>query len=122
MSSKMDEKSSIGKRIWQEAEKQGFTKVDFAKKMGISRQTLDNWIEGASTPDYNEVELASKILDVIFWKQRSFKDEIFEGEYIGMHKRVWTTIEKGTDNDNKLLITLAETLKNLTSTSGGNQQ
>lgn len=32
--------------------------------MGISRQTLDNWISQATSPDYNEVEKASKILDV----------------------------------------------------------
>jgi transcriptional regulator with XRE-family HTH domain len=113
----LDEKSQIGKKIWQEAERQNFTKVAFSKKMGISRQTLDNWIDGTS-PTYDEVQKASKILGIQFGQANSFKDQIFEGEYIGMHKRVWTNIENGSINDRKLLLSLAETLKNLTSASG----
>lgn len=28
-------------------------------------------------------------------KQRTFRDEIFEGDYIGLHKKVWATVEHG---------------------------
>lgn len=60
----MDEKLTVGKRIFEAAKNQGFTKADFSKKMGIVRQTLDNWISGQTSPDQNELERASKILGV----------------------------------------------------------
>lgn len=117
MSRKLDEKISIGKRIWQEAEKQQLTKADFSKKMDISRQTLDNWINGDSAPDYYKLELASKILGVAFWPEsppRSFKDEIFEGDYIGMHKKVWATIEHGIYHEREEAVKKTAQLDRLT--------
>lgn len=122
MSNKLNTILTIGARIWHYANSQGFTKIDFAKKMGISRTTLDNWINGKTNPDYQEVEMASKLLGVQFGNEqrRSFRDEIFEGDYVGMHKRVWSQLEGSMDNDRKLLLSLAETLRNLTNSGGGN--
>lgn len=51
---------------------------------------------------------------------KSFKDEIFEGEYMGVHKRIWGQLEGAMVNDRKLLISLAETINKLTK-SGGDQ-
>lgn len=123
MPNKLDNILTIGAKIWHYANSQAFTKTDFAKKMGISRTTLDNWINGETNPDYDKVQLASKILGIEFGNephQRSFRDEIFEGDYIGMHKRVWGQLEGSMDNDRKLLLSLAEALRNLTN-SAGNQ-
>lgn len=60
----MDEKLTVGARIWEAAENKGFTKVDFSKKMRIVRQTLNNWINGESSPDQEELERAAKLLGV----------------------------------------------------------
>jgi transcriptional regulator with XRE-family HTH domain len=60
----LDEKFTIGKKILQLAKYKAFTKIDFAKKMGVSRQTLDNWVNGLTSPNHNDMVLAAKILDV----------------------------------------------------------
>jgi transcriptional regulator with XRE-family HTH domain len=38
------------------------TKVTFAKKMGISRGTVDNWIKGPSSPTQKDMDNMLKIL------------------------------------------------------------
>jgi transcriptional regulator with XRE-family HTH domain len=58
----LDENITIGLKIWQIAESQGYKKQDFARKMNISRTTLDSWIEGNSEPRYSDVMNMSKIL------------------------------------------------------------
>lgn len=112
MSNKLDKIFPIGAKIWQAAENQGYKKQDFAKKMNVSRGTLDNWIKDITSPSYEEVELASKILGVQIsqGQQRSFRDEIFEGDYIGLHKRVWTQIENSMNHDREIMKTLAQAL------------
>lgn len=52
---------------------------------------------------------------------RSFRDEIFEGDYIGMHNRVWSELEKNMSNYRELLSNLSETIKNLTKANSGQQ-
>lgn len=62
----MDEKFSIGNKIWQTAKSQRFTKAALAKALNVSRQTLDNWIKGDTDPGYDDLNNASKLLDVEF--------------------------------------------------------
>lgn len=57
---------SIGEKIWQEAEKQRFTKTSFCKKMGISRTTLYSWIKALTSPSLDELAKASKLLNTTF--------------------------------------------------------
>lgn len=54
----------IGKAISQFIDNKHITKKDFALKVGISRQTLDNWIKGVTSPDHSELTKMSKIMDV----------------------------------------------------------
>lgn len=60
----MDTKLRIGLKIWQIADSKGFKKQGFAKEMDISRQTLDNWISGETSPDVDDIIQASRILGV----------------------------------------------------------
>lgn len=50
----------------------------------------------------------------------SFQHQIFEGDYVGLHKKAWNLFEDAMRSDKQLLKDLAATLKNLTH-SGGNQ-
>lgn len=52
-------------------------------------------------------------------KNVSFRDEIFEGEYIGMHQRVWTQHELNMATHRELLKDLVATVKNLTQAGNG---
>lgn len=54
----------FGETIVQLIENKGLTKTGFAKKLGISRSTLANWENGVTSPDYDELVRASKILGV----------------------------------------------------------
>lgn len=51
--------------------------------------------------------------------EKSFRDEIFEGDYIGMHKRVWSELEKTMKTNRQLLKGFSATVKNLTNTDNG---
>lgn len=102
MSRKNDKISPLGKRILEAIEEQGLTKTSLCQKMDISRSTLYSWISGATAPDSNEVQLLYRILN-INQQERSFRDEIFEGDYIGLHRRVWEEFEKSRKSDRDLL-------------------
>lgn len=118
MSREIDKKSRIGAEIWKAADKQGLTKQDFAKKMGISRQTLDNWIGGVD-PGFENVQLASTILDTYFGRKppdRPFKEEIFEGEYLGVHKRIWEQMELDRITDRQERVKNGDSLRSLSDT------
>lgn len=54
----------LGKKIAQVLEDKKVTKKSFSSKMGISRQTLDNWINGDTFPTSEDLQKMSKILDV----------------------------------------------------------
>lgn len=54
----------LGKIIEQVLEDKNITKKAFSTKMGISRQTLDNWIKGVTFPTSDDLSGMSKILDV----------------------------------------------------------
>lgn len=110
-------------RLRQLIDSKHFTKVALCAKIGITRETLDNYLEGKTSPTTKGVEKMSKKLGEVrlpVENSRSFRDEIFEGDYIGLHKRVWAQLEGSMQNDRVLLLTLAETLKNLTNSSGSN--
>src|SRR5687767_9176156 len=42
--------------------KKTLKKADFAKKMGVSRQTIDNWISGSTHPNQLDLTNMSNIL------------------------------------------------------------
>lgn len=50
--------------------------------------------------------------------QTSFRDEIFEGDYIGMHNRVWTQHELTMSMQRELLKTLVDKLVNSPKANG----
>lgn len=117
-------------------DEKGYSKTDFAKMVGISRQTISGWrgkpvIKMKKKDAERVVKALGVSLDRILIDKtssskegkasnKSFKDEIFEGDYMGVHKRIWIQLEGAMVNDRKLLISLAETLNNLTK-SGGDQ-
>jgi len=43
-------------------------------------------------------------------KSRSFKDEIFEGEYVGVHQEIWQSYKQGVHHDREIMTTLANSL------------
>ncbi len=43
-------------------------------------------------------------------KSRSFKDEIFDGEYMGVHKEIWHSYKQGVNHDREIMTTLANSL------------
>lgn len=115
----MDNKVNITEKIWQEADRQRYTKAAFAAAVGISRQTLDNWINGVSTPSTNSLTEMSKILGIIVASDGSIAYTnkgalVFQDGYIGMHERVWSTVERVLDRDGATLNLLSETINNLT--------
>lgn len=54
------------------------------------------------------------------FERTAFQHEIFEGDYVGLHKNAWSLFEDAMRSDKELLKDLAATLKNLTQ-AGGNQ-
>lgn len=54
-------------------------------------------------------------------KKSNLKDvDIIESEnYVGMHRRVYDTLEKNMDTHRKLMLEMSETIKNLTGNQGG---
>ena len=64
MSNKIDNISAIGKRILKAIDDQRLRKKDIYEKMDISRQTLDNWISGATAPDHLQLESLYNILGI----------------------------------------------------------
>lgn len=72
-----------------------------AKLLGKTRQTINAWTKRASVEVTKaEAEKLAKALKVSLQDLtdengggRSFRDEIFEGDYIGLHKKVWEQME-----------------------------
>lgn len=110
MSNKIDKISPLGKRILEQIKSQRLTKKHVYDKMGISRGTLNNWISGATAPDHNELEKMLKILGISAQHPKPFWDEIREGEYIGMHNRVWAQHELTMETQRELLKDLVKKL------------
>jgi transcriptional regulator with XRE-family HTH domain len=106
MSRKNDKISLIGQEILQAIEKQHITKTDLCKKMDISRSTLYSWINGATAPDHNELQTLYKILNIRTEQLnpvRLMKDIIEDGNYIGMHKRVYDQLEENWATNRELI-------------------
>lgn len=114
MSNKIDKISPLGKKILKALKDQRLRKKDIYDKMGISRGTLDNWISGATAPDHNQVELMFKILGIVSATVPSFRDEIFEGDYIGLHKLVWAELAENMKTQRELLGQLVQKIPNHT--------
>ena len=55
---------SIIQKIWQLAERQRVKKVELANVMGISRQTLDNWLDGKGGPNAEQMARVAQRLGV----------------------------------------------------------
>lgn len=54
----------LGDRILQLIGKQQVTKASFAKGIGVSRTTLDNWIKGDTSPKHQDLINMSNFLNV----------------------------------------------------------
>lgn len=92
-----------GARLKAIREEKGVNQEDLSPKIGRSRQTIVTW-EGKSKVKI-ELTIANKLVkaldislddltkDKTLNNSRSFRDEIFEGDYIGLHKRVWEQME-----------------------------
>src|SRR5688572_12175974 len=103
MSNKLTNISSLGKEILQAIESQRLTKKYVYSKLGISRGTLDNWISGATAPDHNELEAMLKILGIDDKEPPSFRYQISEGDYVGLHKLAWAEFQETLTHSRKLL-------------------
>lgn len=96
-------------RLKQLVESKEFTKTALHKKIGVSRETLYNYLERKTSPTAEEILEMSKKLG-IKTEQRSFQDEIFHGDYVGVHKEVWKSYKDGWDHDRAIMTTLANSL------------
>lgn len=56
--------SSFAMRIKRERQKRGWTQVEFANRLNLSKQTINNWESGRRTPDPSTVVAISELLDV----------------------------------------------------------
>jgi transcriptional regulator with XRE-family HTH domain len=91
----VDEKFSIGSKIWQTAKSQRFTKAALAKALNVSRQTLDNWINGVTDPGYDDLNKASKLLDAEFLNpEKKSQDEPIKV----MPLDVWDRLQRNFDS------------------------
>lgn len=107
------------------------TNKKVAAPLGITPQALGKYLKGRKLP----VSLLTKWKEVYGEdlmklangekepnvsretnKNVSFRDEIFEGDYIGLHKRVWDQLEKSMNSDRELL---RQAMTKLTSTRNG---
>ena len=96
MSNKLSNFSALGKEISEALDKQRLTKKWLYSKMGLSRGTLDNWISGATAPDHQELQKIYELLGLNAQKNkhiRAMHDIIEDDNYIGMHKRVYDSLE-----------------------------
>lgn len=119
--------------VFKELVRQRGKQVDVAKALGISSQRLGNYLRGRAIPtdiitkwkrvygddllklcETKESTIVSRGID-------SFRDEIFEGDYIGMHKRVWLQHELTMATHRELLKDLVTTVKNLTQAGSAGQ-
>ena len=111
-----------GARLATLREKKGIDQGQLGDIIDKSRQTVNTW-EGKEKIKMRllDAEKVAKALQVTLkvltgekTEQPSFRDEIFEGDYIGMHKRVWTAVERSMQLHDDLLRNFSETVKNLT--------
>ncbi len=51
-------------KIWEIRDKKGFTLVELANLTGISKSTLDNFENGRTVPNMNQMEQIAEALDV----------------------------------------------------------
>jgi hypothetical protein len=102
----------------------GGNQAEIARKIGFKSQTFGNYLKGRKLPlelieawkrVYKEdlQDLADEINVSRETNQRSFRDEIFEGDYIGMHKRVYDQLEENYATNRELLRQAMETIRSL---------
>jgi len=103
----------------------GFKPAEVIEKTGIAKQKYYGYEKGTFAPSPEIVDQLAKFFKIpreIFYKVKvsaedvhgstkgNFRDEIFEGDYIGLHKRVWNQIELGMIHDREIMKTLANSL------------
>lgn len=79
-------------------------------KKGINMEFVEAWKDAFG----DDIQALMKGVE-----RTSFQHEIFEGDYVGLHKNAWSLFEDAMRSDKQLLKDLAATLKNLTK-AGGN--
>lgn len=102
----------------------GISQGAVADLLGKQRPTINAWTKKVAVDiTEKEAEKLAKFLKVSLHDltvndtvTKSFRDEIFEGDYIGLHKRVWDQMEANMILHRELLRDLA---KKLPQASGG---
>lgn len=56
--------STIGRRMWAGYLARGWSRADFARRMGVAYQTVDRWDIGQQTPGLDMVQRASELLGI----------------------------------------------------------
>jgi DNA-binding XRE family transcriptional regulator len=116
-----------GARLASFREKKGLDQGQLGAFIGKSRQTINTW-EGKEKIKMKllDAEKVAKALQITVKvltgeksEQPSFRDEIFEGDYIGLHKRVWTQLEANMILHRELIKDLSASVKNLTQAGNG---
>lgn len=79
---------------------EGMTQGRVAEVIGKTRPTINAWTKKNEVEvTKEEAEKLAKLLKVSLHDltglstEKSFRDEIFEGDYIGLHKKVWEQME-----------------------------
>lgn len=103
MSRKMDMNFSD---VWQCAESQGISKIKLAKHLGVSRQTLDNYIKGIADPGISLFRKACKFVGIDM--DGNVKDFMQSEDYFGIHKRVWEKMEQAIEDYRSQIVNLNE--------------
>lgn len=119
---------SFGDNLKMIREFRGHSAPDVIKGTGVSKQKYYAYEAGNYEPSPEIVDQLAAFLKVpreMFYKikvtatdlrgsnGRSFKDEIFEGDYLGVHKKIWSEMELDKSAMRQALITNSETNRNL---------
>lgn len=100
-----------------------------ADELGFKPQTFGNYLKGRKIPGkliqkWREVygeDLVTLSTNVSHETVGGFsaRDIVESEHYIGMHRRVYDTLEKNMDTHRILMMQMSETIKNLTGNQGG---
>ncbi len=98
--------------------------IDVVSGTSISKQKYSGYEKGKFQPSPEIVDELAEFFNVpreLFYKkevkrddlnprERSFKDEIFEGDYVGVHKSIWESYQNKVASDTRVMESLAGSL------------
>lgn len=120
----------LGEKLTRIRNESGYDQAQLADEIGVSRQTINTW-EGKTTIKLtlDKAEKLAKVLKAPLHfltddktLNQNFWDEIREGEYIGMHQRVWAQHEITMEKQREWLDKLIDSLANLRQAGDGQQR